>query len=104
MGVLEAHCERAGRDPAEITKTKLGTLAIAPTEEAAQAKVAPMRERGVSEERLAGFVIAGDADSVGEQVAAHLDAGLDGLVVNLPDAHDLESVALAGQVLARAIA
>jgi F420-dependent oxidoreductase-like protein len=103
MGVLEDHCQRFDRDPAQITKTKLGTLAIAPTEEAAQAKLAPMRERGVPEERIAGFVIAGDPDSVGEQVAAHLDAGLDGLVVNMPDAHDLEAVALAGEVLARAI-
>jgi F420-dependent oxidoreductase-like protein len=103
MGVLESHCESVGRDPAEITKTKLGTLAIAPTEEAAQAKLAPMRERGVPEERIAGFAIAGDPDAVGEQVAAHLDAGLDGLVVNMPDAHDLEAVALAGEALARAI-
>jgi hypothetical protein len=26
-------------------------------------------------------------------------AGLDGLIFNLPDAHDLESVALAGEIL-----
>jgi F420-dependent oxidoreductase-like protein len=103
MGVLEGHCESVDRDPAQITKTKLGTLAIAPTAEAAQAKLAPMRERGVPEERIATFMIAGDPDSVGEQVAAHLDAGLDGLVVNMPDAHDLDAVALAGEVLARAI-
>jgi alkanesulfonate monooxygenase SsuD/methylene tetrahydromethanopterin reductase-like flavin-dependent oxidoreductase (luciferase family) len=43
--------------------------------------------------------ILGDADAVGEQVQALLDAGLDGLVVNMPDAHDLEAVALAGSVL-----
>jgi alkanesulfonate monooxygenase SsuD/methylene tetrahydromethanopterin reductase-like flavin-dependent oxidoreductase (luciferase family) len=41
----------------------------------------------------------GDADAVGEQVQALLDAGLDGLVVNMPDAHDLDAVALAGEVL-----
>ena len=103
MEVLAGHCEDAGRDPAQITKTKLGTLAIAPTEEQAQAKLQPMRDRGVPEERIAGFVIAGTADGVAEQVAAHLDAGLDGLVVNMPDVHDLEAVALAGEVLSRAI-
>jgi alkanesulfonate monooxygenase SsuD/methylene tetrahydromethanopterin reductase-like flavin-dependent oxidoreductase (luciferase family) len=48
-------------------------------------------------------MIAGDPDSVAEQVAAHLDAGLDGLVVNMPEAYDLDAVALAGEVLARAI-
>ena len=103
MGVLAGHCEDAGRDPAQITKTKLGTLVIAPTDEEAQAKLQPIRDRGVPEERIAGFAIAGDADGVAEQVAAHLDAGLDGLVVNMPDVHDLEAVAVAGEVLSRAI-
>jgi F420-dependent oxidoreductase-like protein len=103
MGVLEGHCEAVGRDPAEIVKTKLGTLAIGATEEEAQAKLEPRRRLGISEERLAGFVIAGDPDAIGEQVAAHLDAGLDGLVVNMPDVHDLEMVALAGETLSRAI-
>jgi F420-dependent oxidoreductase-like protein len=103
MGVLEGHCEAVGRDPAEIVKTKLGTLAIGATEAEAQAKLEPRRRLGVSEERLAGFAIAGDPDAIGEQVAAHLDAGLDGLVVNMPDVHDLEMVALAGETLSRAI-
>jgi F420-dependent oxidoreductase-like protein len=103
VGVLEAHCEDVGRDPAQITKTKLGTLAIGATEEAAQGKLAAIRERGLSEERIATMVMAGDPDSVGGQVAAYLEAGLDGLIVNMPDVHDLEAVALAGEVLARAV-
>lgn len=103
MGVLEGHCEVAGRDPAEITKTKLGTLAIAPTDELAQRKLQLLRDRGLSEERIRSVAIVGDRDAVGEQVAALLDAGLDGLVVSMPDVHDLESVALAGEALARAI-
>jgi hypothetical protein len=41
-------CQTVSRDPAEITKTKLGTLAIAPTHEEAQAKLARLRDRGVS--------------------------------------------------------
>jgi F420-dependent oxidoreductase-like protein len=102
LGVLQRHCEEVTRDPSEITKTKLGTLVIAPTHEQAQAKLAPIRER-VPAERLATMVCAGDPDEVGEQVAAFLDAGLDGLIVNIPDVHDLETVALAGEVLARAI-
>lgn len=38
IGVLEDHCEAAGRDPAEITKTAMGVVLIAPTHEAAQAQ------------------------------------------------------------------
>ena len=37
VGVLEGHCERLGRDPAEITKTRLGTVIIAPTQDEADA-------------------------------------------------------------------
>jgi alkanesulfonate monooxygenase SsuD/methylene tetrahydromethanopterin reductase-like flavin-dependent oxidoreductase (luciferase family) len=98
MGVLERHCEAVGRDPAEITKTKLATLVIADTREAAEAKLAPMREH-MPEDRLRALALAGDRDEIGEQVAAYRDAGLDGLIVNMPDVHDLEAVALAGEVL-----
>jgi F420-dependent oxidoreductase-like protein len=101
MGVLDAHCQAVGRDPAEITRTKLATLAIAETHEAAQAKVAPIvAQRG--QEGVDAFVIAGDPDEVGEQVQAHLDAGLDGIIVNIVDVGDLETVALAGRVLSAA--
>ena len=40
MGVLDAHCEDLGRDPAEITRTRLGTLAIAGTHEEAEQQLA----------------------------------------------------------------
>jgi F420-dependent oxidoreductase-like protein len=103
VGVIERHCESVGRDPAEITKTKLATLVIGPTREQADAKLQWLRDRGMREERIASVVIAGDPDEVAEQVGAFLGAGLDGLIVNMPDVQDLESVALAGSTLARAI-
>ena len=39
------------------------------------------------------IMIIGDRDTVGEEVSNLMAAGLDGLIFNLPDAHDLESVA-----------
>jgi alkanesulfonate monooxygenase SsuD/methylene tetrahydromethanopterin reductase-like flavin-dependent oxidoreductase (luciferase family) len=53
LGVLEAHCERLGRDPAEITKTRMGVVSIAPTHEPALAKTEGMRRAGIPEERVA---------------------------------------------------
>jgi alkanesulfonate monooxygenase SsuD/methylene tetrahydromethanopterin reductase-like flavin-dependent oxidoreductase (luciferase family) len=58
--------------------------------------------RGMDEERYRGYAVEGDPDSVCEQVAAYLDAGLDGMIFNMHDAQDLEPVALAGQTLTRA--
>ena len=98
LDVLERHCEDAGRDPAEIAKTRLGILAIAPTHEGAMAKVEFLRQLGMPADRL-GTIMAGDPDTVAEQAAAFLDAGIEGLALSIPDAHDLETVALAGRTL-----
>lgn len=43
---------------------------------------------------------AGGPEEVAAQVHELLDAGLDGLMFNLPDAHDLDVVRLAGATLA----
>jgi F420-dependent oxidoreductase-like protein len=98
MDVLKGHCEDVGRDPAEITKTRLGILAIAPTHEAAMAKVEWLKQAGLPENRLAA-VLAGDPDGVAEQAAAFIDAGIEGLTLTIPDVHDLETVELAGRSL-----
>jgi F420-dependent oxidoreductase-like protein len=101
LSVLDAHCEEIGRDPSEITKTRLGALLIAGTAEAAEAKLAPFAAvRNATEEQARAYAIVGDPDSVGEQFQAFLDAGLDGLIFNMPDAHDLEPVELAGRTIA----
>jgi F420-dependent oxidoreductase-like protein len=98
MEVLASHCEEAGRDPAEITKTRLGIALIAPTHEAAMAKLDGLRKAGIPEDRLAA-VMAGDPDSIAEQASAFIDAGIEGLTLTIPDVHDLEAVELVGQTL-----
>jgi F420-dependent oxidoreductase-like protein len=99
MGVLERHCEAVGRDPAEITKTRMATVIVAPTHEAAMAKLDAAKRAGLSEQRLQMAGMAGDPDSIGEQVQAFLDVGVEGITLSLPDVHDLETVALAGDTL-----
>jgi len=39
-----------------------------------------------------------------EQASALLEAGLDALIFNMPDAHDTEAVALAGEALSPLLA
>jgi F420-dependent oxidoreductase-like protein len=100
LGVLEQHCEDVGRDPSEITKTRLGTVLIAPTHEAAERKLVSLRGRTLLVgESIEAMAMAGDPDTVAERASAFLEAGLDGLIVNLPDAHDLDTVALVGETL-----
>jgi len=103
LGVLGEHCVEAGRDPAEITKTRLGTLAIAPSHEEAERAIALWPDRlALPPERLQATLTVGDPDEVGERVRTLFDAGLDGLVFNMPNPWDLDAVALAGETLSRA--
>jgi len=100
LDVLRGHCQAVGRAYGEITKTKLATLVIGETAAEADALLADMATaRGVEVAQLRELVTAGDPDRVVEQVAAHFDAGLDGIVFNMYDAHDLGHVALAGTTL-----
>jgi F420-dependent oxidoreductase-like protein len=100
VSVIEQHCAEVGRDPSEITKTRLGSLLIGETEREADAKLGPYAAaRGMTEQLARASATVGGPDSVAEQAQAFLDAGLDGLLFNLPDAHDLEPVELAGRAL-----
>jgi F420-dependent oxidoreductase-like protein len=103
MDVLDAHCAEVGRDPKEITRTRLGTLAIAGTHEEAKRRLAAWPDRlQLDPERLRNVLTVGTPDEVVEQVRALRDAGIEALVLNMPDPYDLESVALAGETLVRA--
>lgn len=106
MGVLDEHCERLGRNPADICRTRLGTLVVGATMEEAQEKLSRRfggrRLEDLPADRQAyvrNQFLIGDPDTVREQVAELMAAGLDGLVLNMPDAHDLDAVTLAGETL-----
>jgi F420-dependent oxidoreductase-like protein len=103
LSVLEGHCEDVGRDMSEITKTRMGSVIIAPTHEAAMARLEDAQQRSPNPERLRSMAFVGDPDEVGEQVQEYLDAGMDGVTISMPDVHDVESVARAGETLSAVI-
>jgi F420-dependent oxidoreductase-like protein len=103
MDVLDSHCADVGRDPGEITRTRLGTLAIAESNEEAERRLASWPDRlQLDPERLRNVVTVGTPDEVIEKVHALRLAGIEGLIMNMPDPYDLDSVALAGETLVRA--
>jgi F420-dependent oxidoreductase-like protein len=99
LGVLERHCETVGRDPAEITKTTMPTIAIGETDAAVRAKLEAMPALGFPERRIAATV-AGTPERILELAHEYRDAGVEGLTFSLPDVFDLEAIELAGQTLA----
>jgi len=99
MGVLNAHCEDVGRDPAEITRTRLASIYISPTQEEALRRIEEGKADGSLPERRLPMVIAGGPDEISEQLSAFMEAGIEGFTISLPDASDLENVALAGRTI-----
>lgn len=100
LSVLRRHCEDLGRDPDTITKTRLGTLVIADSKREAHVRLERFAtQRGLDPSMARSTVTCGDPESVVEQTAALFDAGLDGLVFNMADAHDPDVVSLAGSTL-----
>ena len=101
--VLEAHCADVGRDPSTINKTALFSVIQGTSmEDAARLRNVFLAARGMDYESLddgmramlSARLIVGDADSVGEQVRALIELGLDGITANLPaNGHDPEATA-----------
>jgi F420-dependent oxidoreductase-like protein len=105
LDVLRQHCEREGRDPAEITKTSLRTLLVAPTAEEAERQGEVLRRaRGVDEETYRSWAIVGDVAGVAAALRPYFEAGLDGMIVNLANVYEIGAVELAAQALQQAAA
>ena len=101
--ILHNHCADVGRDPSEIKVTRLGSLFLARSaDEAEQFRQGVAGAMG--EEWAREAATFGDADSVGEQLRALVDAGAQELIFNLPLANNADDVTAAGEVLKKALA
>jgi F420-dependent oxidoreductase-like protein len=101
LDILERYCQEVGRDPADITKTRLSALVIADTRAEAEEIGARMREARRMGEEVYREAIVGTPDQVLDQARTYLDAGLDGLIFNMHDPENLDHVRLAGEVLSK---
>lgn len=100
LDVLSGHCATEGRDRSEIVATRLGTLIVAETHDEADRRRREWQAAGnVSDEGLPMRLTWGDRDEVVEQARAFLDAGLQGLLFNMPPGSSPEDVARAGEAL-----
>jgi F420-dependent oxidoreductase-like protein len=104
LEVLSGHCADVGRDPSAIVKTRLGSLIVAPTmEDAERRRAAWQSDKGVDDKAVASRLTWGDPDTIGERVQPFLEAGLDGVLFNMPTGSTPEDVDRAGRALRSAL-
>lgn len=94
--VLRGHCEAVGRDPSEITTTRMSSVFLADSAQQAQ-ETREMITGMAGAEFVAGCTIGTD-EAVLDQVAESIDAGVDYPIFNLPFA-DAATVRRAGELV-----
>jgi alkanesulfonate monooxygenase SsuD/methylene tetrahydromethanopterin reductase-like flavin-dependent oxidoreductase (luciferase family) len=82
--VLDEHCAEVGRDTSAIARTLFKPVVMAKTRRDAEAEMTPWQR---DHQDQLGFVTGGP-DEIGGHVRDLLDAGIDGLIVQLPAAHN----------------
>ena len=101
LEVLKRHCEAVGRDWKEITVTYKSVMVVDDSEENAQQAWEAYREARGLPRGASAFV--GTPDQVARQVAAFLDAGVDEVIVELPEAHDPGAIRAASESMEMAV-
>ena len=106
LDVLDAHCDRLGRDRSELAVSLNVACCIAPTMEEADADLAAMAEvKGWDDQTVAalrGRGAYGDPDTVGEYLSGLAGPGLDAFSCSLAvNGHIPGRIALLGEVLAK---
>jgi F420-dependent oxidoreductase-like protein len=96
LAVLREHCADVGRDPAEITTTRLGTLVL--VDDADEAGRVRSFLGGLAGEAYGEQFTVGEADDVVREVETLLGTGVDSLIFNMP-LSDAATVARAGELL-----
>ena len=92
--VFLAHCEAVGRDPSTVRRTVMAPVLLVSDAREAEALLAR-----IPPERQAGLIVATPA-AAAEALAPYREAGFDGFILRNPMLSTVESMALAGELIA----
>jgi len=92
LGVLRQHCQDAGRNYEDITKST--SINVFPIERGANPERATTRVRGtMSYDDFANQVTVGDAQAIRDEIEPRIEAGIDYLITYIPGvAYDHEAL------------
>ena len=92
LDVIKQHCEDVGRDYTSIRRTSSSICVIGESEEAALASLKPHQRDIVTMMRASAMI--GSPETIRRRIAEFEDAGIQELIIWLPDAAKLESLRL----------
>jgi F420-dependent oxidoreductase-like protein len=98
--VLHRHCADAGRDPTAISVSHLSTVLVGDDAAHVRSLVEQTRPPKVAPERHARAVNAGTVDQHVDRVGRYIAAGVDHVIVSLPDVHDPAALERYGRLMA----
>lgn len=90
FAILKEHCEAVGRDYNSIKRTASTLCVIGETTEEAMAKVPAMWKARMGDSGIEGLV--GNLDSIRKGIAAYEEAGVQELILMMPDVTGLETI------------
>jgi F420-dependent oxidoreductase-like protein len=96
LDVLRSHCTDLGRDPAEITTTRMGTLVLTPDADET-ARVRSFLSGAMGGDFEEQFIV-GEPDDIVPAVEELVATGVDCLIFNMP-LSDADTVRRAGEIL-----
>jgi F420-dependent oxidoreductase-like protein len=97
--VLRAHCEQAGRDPAQVALTHLSSVLVGEDDRHVAQLLERIRPRGADPARIAAAINAGTvSDHVG-RFRELADAGAAEVMIRMPDPSDVASMECMAKVI-----
>jgi F420-dependent oxidoreductase-like protein len=80
--VLREHCEAVGRDPTEITFTRLGSMYLTSSDQEAESIRSTITK--AAGEQVARAALIGNEEALAERIGALADAGVQYFIFNMP--------------------
>jgi F420-dependent oxidoreductase-like protein len=100
VAVLHRHCATEQRDATEVSVSHLSTVLVGDDADHVRSLVESTRPPKVAAERHARAVNAGTVEQHVERVDRYVAAGVDHVIVNLPDVDDVTALDRYGRVIA----
>ncbi len=92
LEVIRNYCSKLGRNPAEITKSRVGTFLVGRNRDEVRMKITKFKPSSIPDELYRKRIIAGTPDELVDRFQSYLDVGITHQIVTFLDIVDGDSM------------